>query len=135
MIKDKGLEELFLAAKPSFCDYEQFEASLNKRLDAVEYLKQHEEACLRRYRNGIFAAFALGVICGGLIISFILDMPADIPLFTVEAESCFLLFIQEYSIIIATLIISGLLCVGIVNLISAVNDITNMKERVQTILQ
>ena len=57
MTKDKALEDLFLAAKPSFDNTDQFMPSLIKRLDAVEYLKQCEEACIRRYRYGMIAAF------------------------------------------------------------------------------
>ena len=43
MTKDKALEDLFLAAKPSFDNTDQFMPSLIKRLDAVEYLKQSIE--------------------------------------------------------------------------------------------
>ena len=50
MNKDKELEELFLAQQPHFDDNEDFMASLNKRLDAVEYVKQHQEATIRRYK-------------------------------------------------------------------------------------
>lgn len=48
MMKDKALEELFLSARPTFDDGDAFIQKLEKRLDAVEYLKQHEEACIRR---------------------------------------------------------------------------------------
>ena len=41
--KDKALEELFLAQKPHFNDNDAFMASLTKRLDAVEYIKQYQE--------------------------------------------------------------------------------------------
>ena len=46
MIKDKALEELFLAQKPAFGDNADFMARLTKRLDAVEFVKQYgrEEA-------------------------------------------------------------------------------------------
>ena len=47
MTKDKALEELVLAHKPQFDDEVDFMAALNKRLDAVEYIKQHQEATLR----------------------------------------------------------------------------------------
>ena len=39
MIKDKALEELFLAQKPAFGDNTDFMARLTKRLDAVEFVK------------------------------------------------------------------------------------------------
>lgn len=40
MMKDKALEELFLSARPTFDDGDAFIRKLEKRLDAVEYLKQ-----------------------------------------------------------------------------------------------
>ena len=46
MKKDKALEELFLAQKPHFSDKADFMAALTKRLDAVEFIKQHQELYL-----------------------------------------------------------------------------------------
>ena len=60
MNKDKELEELFLAQKPHFDDNEAFMASLNKRLDAVEYVKQHQEATIRRQPRFRFSPSAHG---------------------------------------------------------------------------
>ena len=45
-MKDKALEELFLAQKPHFDDKADFMASLTRRLDAVEYVRQHQEATI-----------------------------------------------------------------------------------------
>ena len=38
MMKDKALEDIFLAQKPHFQDNADFMAALTKRLDAVEYI-------------------------------------------------------------------------------------------------
>lgn len=38
MMKDKALEELFLAQRPKFDDKDEFMARLTQKLDAVEYL-------------------------------------------------------------------------------------------------
>ena len=46
MTKDKALEELFLAKKPHFDDHDAFMDNLTKRLDAVEYIHQHQEATI-----------------------------------------------------------------------------------------
>ena len=71
MNKDKALEELFLAQKPQFDDSEAFIESLNKRLDAVEYIKQHQEAAIRRYKMALVAAFVVGIISGaGVSITY-----------------------------------------------------------------
>jgi len=59
MTKDKALEELFLAQTPHFTDSDRFMASLTKRLDAVEYLKQYQERTIRRYKMMMVAAFVV----------------------------------------------------------------------------
>lgn len=130
MTKDKALEDLFLAAKPSFGNTDQFMPSLIKRLDAVEYLKQHEEACIRRYRYGMIAAFVLGIVCGGIILALMLSAPANSPLITFNVESGILLAIFQQSRIIATVFISGLICFFIISVIHAVNEIIGMKEMI-----
>jgi len=128
MTKDRALEDLFLAAKPSFDNTDQFMPSLIKRLDAVEYLKQHEEACIRRYRYGMIAAFVLGIVCGGIILAIILSTPANSPLIKFDVESGFLFTIFQQSRIIATLFLSGLICFFIISVINAINEIISMKE-------
>lgn len=128
MTKDKALEDLFLAAKPSFDNTDQFMPSLIKRLDAVEYLKQCEEACIRRYRYGMIAAFVLGIVSGGIILALILSAPANSPLITFNVGSGILLAILQQSRIIATVLISGLICFFIISVVHAVNEIIGMKE-------
>ena len=50
MTKDKALEEMFLSQQPHFDDNADFMATLTRRLDAVEYVRHHQEATLRCYR-------------------------------------------------------------------------------------
>ena len=64
MTKDKEIEELFLAQKPTFDDSAEFMAKLTKRLDAVEIVKQYQERTLRQYRTVIAVAFVVGIISG-----------------------------------------------------------------------
>ena len=64
MSKDKALEELFLAQKPHFDDNADFMAALTRRLDAVEYVRQHQEATIRRYKMAMVAAFVTAGFCG-----------------------------------------------------------------------
>ena len=77
MNKDKALEELFLTQKPTFDDKADFMATLTKRLDAVEYVRQHQEATLQRYRLAMVAAFVIGLVSGAVSIAYILSSPAD----------------------------------------------------------
>ena len=133
MIKDKEFEELFLAQKPHFDDNEAFMASLNKRLDAVEYVKQHQEATIRRYKWAMVAAFVVGIISGAITIAFVLSMPAEVPLFTFNVQSAILLWLSEHSRIIVTTALSLLIGFGIFSIFGNVMDIVKMRKRVMEI--
>lgn len=82
MMKDKALEELFLAQRPKFDDKDEFMARLTQKLDAVEYLRQYEEANLLRYKYAMVAAFVAGIVFGGALFALVLSTPSELPLFT-----------------------------------------------------
>jgi hypothetical protein len=123
MMKDKALEELFLAQKPHFSDNADFMAALTKRLDAVEYIKQRQEATIRRYKMLMVAAFVVGVVSGAGSIAYVLSMPADVPLFTFKVQTGILLWLAENSRWIAATGLSLLMTLGIISIISNVQDI------------
>ena len=126
MTKDKALEDLFLAQKPHFTDNADFMASLTKRLDTVEFIKQHQEATIRRYKMMMVVAFVVGIISGAVTIAFILSTPAE-PLFTFSIQSAFLLWIAENSRLIVTTVLSLLMTVGTISIIGNVQDIQRMR--------
>ena len=127
MKKDKVLEELFLAQKPHFSDHADFMAALTKRMDAVEYLKQHQEATIRRYKILMVTAFVVGIISGAVSIGYVLSTPADVPLFTFQVQTGILLWLSENSRILAVTALSLLLTLGIISIISNVQDILRMR--------
>ena len=129
MIKDKALEELFLAQKPVFGDNTDFMARLTKRLDAVEFVKQHQEATLRRYKLAMVAAFVVGIISGAITIAFVLSTPADVPLFTLKVQNSFLLWFADNSRVIVATALALLMSVGIISIINNVIDIMNLRRR------
>ena len=133
MNKDKALEELFLAQKPHFDDNDAFMASLTKRLDGVEYIKQHQEAAIRRYKLAMIVAFVVGIISGAVTITFILSVPPEIPLFTFHVQTGILLWLAENSRIIVATALSMLMSFGIISIISNVQDIMNMRVHIKTI--
>ena len=127
MMKDKALEDIFLAQKPHFPDNADFMAALTKRLDAVEYLKQHQEATIRRYKMLMVAAFVVGIVSGAVAVGYLLSMPADVPLFTFKVQTGFLLWLTENSRLLAATGLSMLLTWGIISIISNVQDILRMR--------
>ena len=127
MTKDKALEELFLAQKPHFDDHDAFMANLTKRLDAVEYIHQHQEATIRRYKIAMIAAFVVGIISGAVTMAFILSMPADVPLFTFRVQTGFLLWFAEYSRPIAATALALVMTLGLLSIIGNVQEIMRMR--------
>ena len=130
MTKDKALEELFLAKKPHFDDHDTFMANLTKRLDAVEFIHQHQEATIRRYKMAMIATFVVGIISGAITMVFILSMPADVPLFTFQVQTCYLLWFAENSRLIATIALALVMTFGMMSIISNVQDIMRMRKKI-----
>ena len=128
MEKDKKLEELFLAQKPTFDDKAEFMATVTRRLDAVEFVRQHQEATLRRYKLAMVAAFVVGIVSGAVTSAFVLSTPVDVPLFTFSVESSILLWIAENSRLIATTVLALLMSFGIMSIISNVQDILAIRQ-------
>ena len=129
MEKDKKLEELFLAQKPMFDDKADFMATVTRRLDAVEFVRQHQEASLRRYKLAMVAAFIVGIVSGAVTMAFVLSMPTDVPLFTLSVESSILLWVAENSRIIATTTLALLMSFGIMSIFSNVQDILAIRPK------
>ena len=128
MSKDKALEELFLAQKPHFDDNADFMAALTRRLDAVEYVRRHQEATIRRYKIAMVAAFVVGVVSGAISLAFVLSLPADMPLFTVHVQSGILLWLAENSRVILTTVLALLMSFGTMSIISNVQDIRHLQK-------
>jgi len=125
MEKDKALEELFQAQKPTFDDSADFMAALTKRLDAVEFIKQHQEATIHRYKMAMVAAFVVGIVSGGVTIAFLLSTPADVPLFTFDEQSEVLQWLSDNSRVIFATILALLMSLGIVSVINNVQEIVS----------
>ena len=127
MNKDKALEDLFLAQRPQFDDNEAFMASLNKRLDAVEYIKQHQEATIRHYKMALVVAFVVGIISGAVTIAFLLSTPAAVPLFTFRVQTGWLSWLAANSRILTATALSLLITFGLISIIGNIQDIRSMR--------
>ena len=127
MMKDKALEDLFLAQKPHFSDNADFMALLTKRLDAVEYLKQHQEATIHRYKMMMVVAFMVGIVSGAVSVGYVLSTPVDVPLFTLNVQTGILVWLAENSRWITATALSLLMTLGVISIISNVQDILRMR--------
>ena len=130
MNKDKALEDLFLAQQPHFDDNDAFMTSLQKRLDAVEYIKQHQEAAIRRYKLTMVLAFVVGLISGGVAMAYVLFMPAGVPLFKFHVSTGFFAWLAENSRLIVVTALSLLMSFGLLSIVRNISDIVNMRRQV-----
>ena len=107
-------------------------SALTKRLDAVEFLKQHQEATIRRYKLAMVVAFVVGIISGAIAVALILSTPVDVPLFTFKVQTGILLWLAENSRWIAVTALSMLMTLGFFSIISNVQDIRQMRVKLTT---
>ncbi len=132
MNKDKALEELFLAQTPHFDDQDTFMSSLSQRLDAVEYIKQHQEATLRRYKLAMVVAFLAGIIVGCIAIAYLLTSPTDVPVFNFDTHHLFFLeWLCGNSRLVTVTAISLLLTIGIISFIANIQELMSMRHSLQ----
>ena len=134
MNKDKALEELFLAQKPHFEDSDAFMASLTKRLDAVEYIKQHQEATIRRYKMAMVVALVAGIISGAITMAFLLSTPIDVPLFSFYGSKSdnrivagLLLWLSENSRLMTAALLSLMMPLGFISIMNNIQEIKAMR--------
>jgi len=130
MTKDKTLEELFLAQQPHFDDQADFMATLTRRLDAVEYVRQHQKATLRRYKLAIVAAFVVGLVSGAVTLAFVLSMPVEVPLFTFHGQSVLLLWLAQNSRLLSATVLALLLSLGTMSIIRNIHDILRIRRAI-----
>ena len=128
MTKDKALEELFLAQKPQFDDHAAFMARLNRRLDAVEFVKQHQEAVIRRYRMAMVVTFVVGIVCGGVSVMWLLSSPLNVPLFTFSVQIDWLMWLAENSRLIIAGALSLFMTLSIISIINNVMEIISSRQ-------
>ncbi len=123
MEKDKKLENIFADFQPELGDNADFMASLNRKLDAVEYIKKVQDAQIRRYKYAVVAALVLGIISGGVLFAFIVAMPDMTPLFSFDTQLMPLIFIQQHSRTLSLILIALIMSFGIVTLLSLIQKL------------
>ena len=103
-------------------------ASLTRRLDAVEYIKQHQEATLRRYKMAMVASFLAGLIVGGGAIAYLLLSPTTVPVFNFNTHNVFVLeWLCGNSRLITVSAISLLMTFGGISLFNNIQEINAMR--------
>lgn len=85
MEKDKTLEQLFESFNPDLGSSDAFMSSLTRKLEAVEYIKQMQEAQKLRYKRALLVAFGAGMVASLVLIAVILLLPTMAPVLSLHA--------------------------------------------------
>ncbi|MEE0119259.1 MAG: hypothetical protein U0I09_06770 [Bacteroidaceae bacterium] len=126
--KDKTLEQIFGDFNPDLGNGDAFMARLDRKLDAVEFIKARQEKQLRQYRYAVMAAFVLGVVVSGVMFAIILGEPADLPTFSFGIESLPFLLLEENSRMISLTGLAMLMSAGIIVIVNMWQELASMKD-------
>lgn len=85
MEKDKTLEQLFESFNPDLGSSDAFMSSLNRKLEAVEYVKQMQASQQVRHKRALLIAFGAGMVASLVLIAFILLLPTMAPVLSIQA--------------------------------------------------
>lgn len=126
--KDKTLEQIFGDFTPDLGNGDAFMARLDRKLDAVEFIKARQEKQLRQYRYAVMAAFVLGVVVSGVMFAIIFGEPADLPTFSFGIESLPFLLLEENSRMISLTGLAMLMSAGIIVIVNMWQELASMKD-------
>ena len=126
--KDKTLEQIFGDFNPDLSNGDAFMASLDRKLDAVEFIKARQEKQLRQYRYAVMAAFVLGVAVSGVMFAIILGEPSDLPTFSFGIESLPFLLLEENSRMLSLTGLAMLMSAGIIVIVNMWQELASMKD-------
>lgn len=126
--KDKTLEQIFGDFTPDLGNGDAFMARLDRKLDAVEFIKARQEKQLRQYRYAVMAAFVLGVAVSGVMFAIILGEPADMPTFSFGIESLPFLLLEENSRMLSLTGLAMLMSAGIIVIVNMWQELASMKD-------
>lgn len=126
--KDKTLEQIFGDFTPDLGNGDAFMARLDRKLDAVEFIKARQEKQLRQYRYAVMAAFVLGVAVSGVMFAIILGEPADLPAFSFGIESLPFLLLEENSRMLSLTGLAMLMSAGIIVIVNMWQELASMKD-------
>lgn len=122
------LQELFNGFTPDLGQEDLFMQRLEKKLEAMEYIKQLQERQLRRYRYAIIAAFVMGVAVSGGVFVYILDNPIGQPTFSFGIHSMPFLFLEQNSRMISLTGLSLLMGIAIIVIVNMWQELAGMQE-------
>ena len=114
MDKDTELQQLFSDYHPSLNDSTNFMTTLERKLEAVEFIKRKQQTQLRRCRIVMTLTICLSVLAGLALFAIVSALPEGVRLFSFDSNIMPLRLLEENSRIITLTIIALLIGGGII---------------------
>lgn len=125
MNDDIRLQALFDSFQPTPTDSDLFTERLERKLALIDEIRQAQAAQIRRYRMAVVAAFVAGIVFGGGVLTFTID----VPLFSFGIKFYPFLFIEQNSRLISVLLTSLMITFCIVAMMNTQDLVRRMKPK------
>ena len=122
MKEDTTLEQLFAGFQPPMGDKDAYMKKLTRKLAAIEYVKQYNEARIRKYKRVVVWAFLLGGVLGILLVILAMLIPAGVPTVTCNMQLGILYYLTHHYQLVLLVIASVLLSSGVIALLDMIQD-------------
>ncbi len=96
MERDKDLTQLFADYRPDLTEKAAFLEKLERKLDAVEYVKQVQERQIRHYKLVAVVAFMLGMVGAGILTAAFGEWESEATPLHLDTVLFSLTFLQEH---------------------------------------
>lgn len=101
MNTDNDIRKIFNDYRPVIGDSEAFMEALDRRLDAVEEVRQYGRAASKNYWTGSIIAFLVGLALGAFVLFVVLFRPASLTQMRLALEGVLLRFFAFWQVFLA----------------------------------
>lgn len=122
-MNDKSFEELFSDFQPELSDDTRFISALERKLEAVEYIKQYQKTEQRRSKVSMLIVFVLGLCFGAAAMAVVFTVPSDFTLYSFDSHSVPMLWMAQNFRVISAIPLSIFVCYMIAGIISLRQEI------------
>ncbi len=126
--EDKDIRLLFDAFSPQMSSGADFLAQLDRRLDAIEYIRRMQVKEKKRNRAALLCAFAGGLAVGCILYAFLMSQDYVVPSITIDTHFLLLRIVSENIRLFTYVLLCSIAVAGIVMAVSMWNEMLGFKD-------
>ncbi len=126
--EEKDIRQLFDAFQPQMSSGADFMSQLDRRLDAIEYIRKIQTKEKKRNRTTLLCTFAGGLVVGCALYAFLMSQNDVIPSITIDTHFLLLRIIGENIQLFTYVLLCSIAIVGIVMAVGMWNEMLGFKD-------